>query len=97
MKKKFIPGLLLLALTAGGFSTFTSCKDTDEDLYAELRGDQLTLKAELLDKLAKDIAAAKAEAIAEAKKMDDALKAALEAQIPSDDDIKDAADAAVSA
>lgn len=45
MKKKFIPGLLLLALTAGGFSTFTSCKDTDEDLYINLRGEQVSLQA----------------------------------------------------
>ena len=37
MKKKFISGLLLMALTAGGFSTFTSCKDTDEDLRSELQ------------------------------------------------------------
>lgn len=47
MKKKFIPGLLLLALTAGGFSTFTSCKDTDEDLYINLRGEQVSLQAAL--------------------------------------------------
>lgn len=47
MKKKFIPGLLLLALTAGGFSTFTSCKDTDEDLYTNLRGEQVSLQAAL--------------------------------------------------
>ena len=47
MKKKFIPGLLLLALTAGGFSTFTSCKDTDEDLYTDLRGEQVSLQAAL--------------------------------------------------
>ncbi|MDE5960763.1 MAG: hypothetical protein K2H08_03475 [Duncaniella sp.] len=55
MKKKFIPGLLLLALTAGGFSTFTSCKDTDEDLYTNLRGEQVSLQAALdalKDKLA---------------------------------------------
>ena len=47
MKKKFIPGLLLLALTAGGFSTFTSCKDTDEDLCTNLRGEQVSLQAAL--------------------------------------------------
>lgn len=50
MKKKFITGLLLMALTAGGFSTFTSCKDTDEDQWAELNGEQKNLKA-LLDEL----------------------------------------------
>lgn len=50
MKKKFITGLLLMVLTAGGFSTFTSCKDTDEDQWAELNGEQKNLQA-LLDEL----------------------------------------------
>lgn len=59
MKKKFIPGLLLLALTAGGFSTFTSCKDTDEDQYVELRGDLVTLKADLLKEIADALEKAK--------------------------------------
>lgn len=63
MKKKFIPGLLLLALTAGGFSTFTSCKDTDEDLYTDLRGEQLSMRADLLKEIA--------DALAEAKKYTD--------------------------
>lgn len=49
MKKKFVTGLLLLAVTAGGVSTFTSCKDTNEDLYAELRGENATLRADLLE------------------------------------------------
>ncbi len=44
MKKQFITGVLLLAVTAGGFSTFTSCKDTDEDLYNELNAQQVSLK-----------------------------------------------------
>ena len=47
MKKKFISGLLLLAVTAGGFSTLTSCKDTDEDLRTELMGQQASLEAAL--------------------------------------------------
>lgn len=47
MKKHFITGVLLLAVTAGGFSTFTSCKDTDEDLYTELNSQQVSLKAAL--------------------------------------------------
>ena len=47
MKKKFISGLLLLAVTAGGFSTLTSCKDTDEDLRSELMGQQASLEAAL--------------------------------------------------
>lgn len=51
MKKKFFSGLLLLAVTAGGVSTFTSCKDTNEDLYAELRGKNATLRADLLQEI----------------------------------------------
>ncbi len=47
MKKRFITGVLLLALTAGGFSTFTSCKDTDEDLYTDLNSKQVSLEAAL--------------------------------------------------
>lgn len=59
MKKKFITGLLLMAVTAGGFSTLTSCKDTEEDLFAKIEGEQASLNADLskLDaKLLKDIA-----------------------------------------
>lgn len=55
MKKKFIPGLLLMAVTAGGFSTLTSCKDTDEDLRTELMGQQANLQA-ALDALKNQIA-----------------------------------------
>lgn len=51
MKKKFVTGLLLLAVTAGGVSTFTSCKDTNEDLYAELRGENATLRADLFKEI----------------------------------------------
>ncbi|WP_300804616.1 hypothetical protein, partial [uncultured Duncaniella sp.] len=40
-------GLLLMAVTAGGFSTLTSCKDTDEDLRTELMGQQANLQAAL--------------------------------------------------
>ncbi len=47
MKKQFITGALLLAVTAGGFSTFTSCKDTDEDLYQEVNSKQVALQAAL--------------------------------------------------
>ena len=35
MNKKFINVLLLLAVTGAGCSTFTSCKDTDDDLRVE--------------------------------------------------------------
>lgn len=93
MKKKFIPGLLLLALTAGGFSTFTSCKDTDEDLYTNLRGEQVSMRADLLKEIA--------NALAEAKKytddeIEDAMKV-LRGEIPSDQDIKDAAQSVIDA
>ncbi|MDE5555587.1 MAG: hypothetical protein K2J10_10460, partial [Muribaculaceae bacterium] len=47
MKKQFITGVLLLAVTAFGFSTFTSCKDTDEDLYNGLQSEQVKLKASM--------------------------------------------------
>ena len=36
-----------MAVTAGGFSTLTSCKDTDEDLRTELMGQQANLQAAL--------------------------------------------------
>ncbi len=52
MKKKFLTGLLLLAVAAGGVGTFTSCKDTNEDLYAQLRGENATLRADLLKEIA---------------------------------------------
>lgn len=75
MKKKFIPGLLLLALTAGGFSTFTSCKDTDEDLYTQLEDQILKLNAKTLKDLTDLIAKAKQEAIEAANKYtDDEIK-----------------------
>lgn len=54
MKKNFITGMLLVALTATGFSTLTSCKDTDDDLRTEIKGEQAELKT-LLDKLKKDL------------------------------------------
>ncbi len=58
MKKKFITGLLLLAVTATGFSTFTSCKDTDDDMWSTVEADQARLK-DLLDQLRKDLEANK--------------------------------------
>lgn len=52
MKKKFINGLLLLAVASFSCSTFTSCKDTDDDLRAEWsQSDQKLQK--LLDDLKK--------------------------------------------
>ncbi|MDE6122682.1 MAG: hypothetical protein K2F76_05520, partial [Duncaniella dubosii] len=96
MKKKFIPGLLLLALTAGGFSTFTSCKDTDEDLYTGLRGEQVSMRADLLKEIA--------NALDEAKKYtDDEIEEAMKVlrgempTVPSDQDIEDAAQKVINA
>ncbi|MCM1355213.1 MAG: hypothetical protein NC212_02265 [Staphylococcus sp.] len=60
MKKKFIPGLLLVAITATGFSTLTSCKDTDDDLRTELKGQQANLQA-ALDKLKAELEANKCD------------------------------------
>ena len=56
MKKTFITGVLLLAVIAFGFSTFTSCKDTDEDLYTQLKSEQVSLKA-LLEQLQQQVSA----------------------------------------
>lgn len=72
MKKKFIPGLLLLALTAGGFSTFTSCKDTDEDLYINLRGEQVSLQA-ALDALKEQLANCSTNCQNEIKRLEDLI------------------------
>lgn len=72
MKKKFIPGLLLLALTAGGFSTFTSCKDTDEDLYNVLRGEQVSLQA-ALDALKEQLANCGTNCQNEIKRLEDLI------------------------
>ncbi len=72
MKKKFIPGLLLLALTAGGFSTFTSCKDTDEDLCTNLRGEQVSLQA-ALDALKEQLANCGTNCQNEIKRLEDLI------------------------
>lgn len=48
MNRKLVNGLLLLTLTAGACSTFTSCKDTDEDFKNEVIADQAALRTELL-------------------------------------------------
>lgn len=72
MKKKFIPCLLLLALTAGGFSTFTSCKDTDEDLYINLRGEQVSLQA-ALDALKEQLANCGTNCQNEIKRLEDLI------------------------
>lgn len=47
MKKRILSGLLLMATVAVGFSTFTSCKDTDEDLRTEFTSQQMSLEVAL--------------------------------------------------
>lgn len=47
MKKKFITGILLVAVSAIGVSCFTSCKDTEDDLRTELQGEQASLRTQL--------------------------------------------------
>ena len=47
MKKRILSGLLLMATCAVGVSTFTSCKDTDEDLRTEFTSQQMSLEASL--------------------------------------------------
>lgn len=86
MKKKFMTGLLLMALTAGGFSTFTSCKDTDEDQWAELNGQQVDMQA-LIKQLQDQIAANKAANDEAIQNLLDEI-AGVKGQIPSDEDIK---------
>ncbi|MDE6823753.1 MAG: hypothetical protein K2J27_03365 [Duncaniella sp.] len=100
MKKKFISGLLLMALTAGGFSTFTSCKDTEEDLYNELRSETDKTNAELnklnldlLNKIKEAADSAKNDAIAEAGRLDGILRG----EIPTDDEITGLANSAITA
>lgn len=100
MKKKFISGLLLMALTAGGFSTFTSCKDTEEDLYNELRSETDKTNAELnklnldlLNQIKEAADNAKKDAIAEAGRLDGILRG----EIPTDDEITGLANSAITA
>lgn len=47
MNKKFIVGVLLMAVSVIGFSTFTSCKDTNEDLRTEMNKEYVSLKVAL--------------------------------------------------
>lgn len=61
-----------MALTAGGFSTFTSCKDTDEDLYINLRGEQVSLQA-ALDALKEQLANCGTNCQNEIKRLEDLI------------------------
>lgn len=47
MNRKLLNGLLVAAISLGGVMTVTSCKDTDEDVYAELRDQDSKLKEDL--------------------------------------------------
>ncbi|MDD7404455.1 MAG: hypothetical protein PUG32_01050, partial [Bacteroidales bacterium] len=52
MKKHLIKGLLVLAIILVGMGTFSSCKDTNEDVWAEVKGDQKALKEQFDQKVA---------------------------------------------
>lgn len=43
MNRKLLNGLLVASLAIGSAMSVTSCKDTDEDLYAQLRDENATL------------------------------------------------------
>ena len=47
MNRKLINGLLVATIAIGSAVPMTSCKDTDEDLYAQLRDDNSTLGARI--------------------------------------------------
>lgn len=51
MKLKFINLLLAAFLLIGSAQALTSCKDTDEDLYAQLRDENLSLQKNLQDQI----------------------------------------------
>lgn len=51
MKRKLTGRLLLVALALASMGTLNSCKDYDEDKYAEFRGDQATLQQALQEKI----------------------------------------------
>lgn len=44
MKKKIYNGLLLIAMLFATMSSFVSCKDYDEDAFADLQGQNVTLQ-----------------------------------------------------
>ena len=50
MKRKFVNGILLMALLVSSVSCFVACKDYDEDIYTDMRGrlnDEATLREAL--------------------------------------------------
>lgn len=54
MKKKFINGMLVVAMMIAAMGSFVSCKDYDEDAYAELQGQDKTL-GEQIEELQKTL------------------------------------------
>ncbi|MDE5752797.1 MAG: hypothetical protein K2H88_09190 [Duncaniella sp.] len=63
MNRKLLNGLLATAIIMGGAASVTSCKDTDEDQYAQLKSDNLSLgkKIEALTAAQKELAEAQAK------------------------------------
>jgi uncharacterized protein YoxC/gas vesicle protein len=51
MNKKFLHGLLAVSLLCGTACAFTSCKDTDEDIYARLKQELLDENASLQEQI----------------------------------------------
>ena len=69
MNKKFLSAILFGAMLATSAGTFVSCKDYDDDienLQGQIDGLKSTLSADI-QTLKSDLAAAKAEAIADAE------------------------------
>lgn len=51
MNRKLVNGLLLLSIATVGCGTFTSCKDTDDDVKAEYNKELASVYKDLLDKI----------------------------------------------
>lgn len=51
MNRKLVNGLLLLSIATVGCGTFTSCKDTDEDVKAEYNKELASVYKDLLDQI----------------------------------------------
>jgi hypothetical protein len=54
MKKKFVNGILLMALAMSSVSTFVACKDYDEDVYVDLKS-RISKEATLREALQKQV------------------------------------------
>ena len=51
MRKKFYNGMLIVAMLFATMSSYVSCKDYDEDAYAELKGENSTLNELIKDQV----------------------------------------------